>query len=471
MIRVPSWNRVPRRVGLALWLGLGPALIAGGAAAQGPGRSSTNSSIGSSTVSQAAERDSLSVADCARIAAEMSPEVQIALLAHGVARFDSLSAAGNRRPTVALVGSALVAPSGFYDPAVTNLGEYELKVGLAVPLRDGGNAARERSRASNLAQDALRVLDGSRLAAARRAAELAIETLLLREKQRSQSAALAWLEDLGHILDARVRGGTSGPSDRMRVDLEQNVVRAVLESTSLDLRIATRELGQLLGLPPGVGALVRTPAPGERGGPTAADSLRLVAGIAHLPEVRAGVLAQARARLDEADATHRRDLRLSLTADAGLAGTDLTRIVTPEMRAEDPQAGLGTRLHRDLGASVGVGFERPLFDATIAPTIEARRAGTAVATREAALLTDTQTRDLLDLLDRWRSAERRLETARIMSEGAETNLLRVKSLYAGGATGILELLDARRILDDAQDQLAEARAQSRNARSEVETRP
>jgi outer membrane protein TolC len=450
---------------LAVGLGLGKSLVPGLASAQ------ALAPADSSAVSADAGRDSLSLADCVRIAAEMSPEVQIAALAHGAARFDSISVSRNRRPTVALVGSALLAPSGFYDPAVTNLGEYQLKLGLSVPLLDGGSAGRDRARASNRAQDARRVLDQSRLDAARRAAELGIATLLLREKERSQSAALAWLEDLSHLLDARVRGGTSGASDRMRVDLERDAVQTALESARLDMRIAMRELGQLLGLPPGVGALVRTPAPDERGGPTAADSVRLVAGIARLPEVRASALARARAQLDQADAVHRKDLRLNLTADGGLAGTDLTRIATPEMKAEDPQAGIGKRLRRDLGASVGVGFERPILDATIAPTVEARRADAEAATREAALQVDTQTRDLLDLLDRWRCAERRLQAAETRVDGAGTNLIRVKSLYMGGATGILDLLDARRILDDAREQLAEARAQSRGARSEVETRP
>ena len=85
--------------------------------------------------------------------------------------------------------------------------------------------------------------------------------------------------------------------------------------------------------------------------------------------------------------------------------------------------------------------------------------------------TDAQMRGVLDLLDRWRSAERRRQEAESMAERAETNLLRGKSLYAAGATGLLDLLDARRTLDDARERLAEARAQCRAARLEAETRP
>jgi len=46
---------------------------------------------------------------------------------------------------------------------------------------------------------------------------------------------------------------------------------------------------------------------------------------------------------------------------------------------------------------------------------------------------------------------------------AEENLLRLRSLYAGGGAGLLELLDARRELDDARALLADARFEARQA--------
>ena len=58
-----------------------------------------------------------------------------------------------------------------------------------------------------------------------------------------------------------------------------------------------------------------------------------------------------------------------------------------------------------------------------------------------------------------------------MVERAETNLLRVKSLYVAGATGLLDLLDARRLLDDARERLADARSENRAAQHEAETGP
>jgi outer membrane protein TolC len=78
---------------------------------------------------------------------------------------------------------------------------------------------------------------------------------------------------------------------------------------------------------------------------------------------------------------------------------------------------------------------------------------------------------VLDLLDRWRSAAHRLRAQQDMVERSETNLLRVKSLYIAGATGLLDLLDARQLLDEARARLADARAENRMAQMEAETRP
>jgi outer membrane protein TolC len=415
--------------------------------------------------------DSLSIADCARLAREQAPGVRIAALARRAARFDSTAAWRNRRPVVSLVGSALLAPRGFYDPAFTNLGDYELKLGLSLPLLDGGTAKRERARATNEVRRAAFDLDRSARAAAVQAADLAIQILDLRERAHSGARALAWLTDLAGILESRVRGGTSGPSELMRVALERDAVETELAATRTELAIAARELGQALGLAPEVMPQVRAVAPDEDHGPTPGDSLRLLTGVARLPEVQLAGTAEVQAQLDQADAEHRKAMRADLSADAGLAGTDLTTAVPPDLKAEDPQATWGDRMRRDLGASVSLGFNRPLLDATVPPTIEARRAAAQAAALQRSVESDTQRRVVLDLLDHWRSAAHRLRAQQGMVERAETNLLRVKSLYIAGATGLLDLLDARQILDEARARLAEARAENRMAQMEAETRP
>ena len=55
-------------------------------------------------------------------------------------------------------------------------------------------------------------------------------------------------------------------------------------------------------------------------------------------------------------------------------------------------------------------------------------------------------------------------------EAAERSLLKVKSLYGGGATTLLDLLDAWRTYQDARERVEDARQQSRSSRFRVEDR-
>ena len=89
----------------------------------------------------------------------------------------------------------------------------------------------------------------------------------------------------------------------------------------------------------------------------------------------------------------------------------------------------------------------------------------------AATETDTQQRLALDLFDRWREAARRLRAEEEVVARAETNLIRMRSLYVAGAIALLDLLDARRTLDDARERCTDARAASRQSRVEAENRP
>ena len=80
----------------------------------------------------------LGVGDCVRLARQRAPEVRIAGAVRESAREDSLLHGFDQRPAYSLFGGTTVAPRSFYDPAATNLGEYELKAGMEWPLRDGG---------------------------------------------------------------------------------------------------------------------------------------------------------------------------------------------------------------------------------------------------------------------------------------------------------------------------------------------
>src|SRR5215831_11688957 len=173
----------------------------------------------------------LTVRECVHRARERAPEVRIALATALAARQDSAQHAFDQRPAYSVFGGALVAPSGFYDPALTNLGEYELKVGMDWPLRDAGVRAHGR-RAAEL--DARAALADQRLAtrdAGLRAGELALASVQLAEEARTQRESLDWLDRLAAELAAGARAGTRGKADAQRAALERDDAVSALETT------------------------------------------------------------------------------------------------------------------------------------------------------------------------------------------------------------------------------------------------
>ena len=420
----------------------------------------------------AAGADSLSLEECVRAARERAPGPQAAAADAAAAARESQSVARNGRPVFRAFGGATVAPKGFYDPIVTNLGEYSLKAGMDLPLLDGGGRGRARQRASNEA-----ALAGLEQARARReagdqAAELGADVLRLAEKEEVESASLEWLDRLAEILKPGVAAGQHSPGDLLRVALERDGVDASLSATRTGLAASRRELGQLLGLPPGVAPALRPPAPGEEPAPGAADSARVMAALEALPEVRIADLTQAQQRLDLEDVEGQNALGVDLSADAGLSGSDLTALVPEDLRLERPGATFLDRLlHRDLGASLTLELHRVVSDPTRGPAREARQLALRAAALRAAAERDTQRRLLLDLLGRWQSAALRRAALQALAARAEENLLRSKSLYVAGSFSLLELLDARRVAEDARERLADARAEERAARLEVSIRP
>ena len=162
---------------------------------------------------------------------------------------------------------------------------------------------------------------------------------------------------------------------------------------------------------------------------------------------------------------------MDFSLDAGLWGSDLTRATPEDLRAMDPDATFADRLRRDLGASASINLRAPVKTAGVGPSTRARTLALRAASLRSGAELIAQRRVALEILVRWRSAFRRLSTAREATVGAERNLLRVKSLYSGGAIRLLDLLDARRVYQDSRERLAEARQESRSAQFRAEDRP
>src|SRR5689334_16261876 len=295
---------------------------------------------------QARAGEALSVRDCVALARARAPEVRIARATSLAARQDSVGHSFDQRPSVSLFGGATVAPEGYYDPALTNLGEYELKLGMDWPLRDAGVRAHGRRTAE---LDARAALADQRLAtrdAGLRAGELALTVVELAEEARTQRESLAWLDRLAVELSADARAGTRGKADAQRAALERDDAVSALETTERAGHSVARELARWLAMPPDSMAEVSASEDELLGPPTVGDSVATLARYGAAPEVAQARIASERARLDLALARRRRETHLSLALDAGLWGGDLTTAVPPDVQQSNPNATFSDRLSR-----------------------------------------------------------------------------------------------------------------------------
>ncbi len=414
--------------------------------------------------------ESLTVEQCVALARREAPSVAAAGFDRKASEYDSMAIAANGRPALSLRSGAMVAPRGFYDPAVTNLGDYEMKAALEWTLADGGRRARERRRGALDLSAARNRLDLESLAAGRRAAELAVALLRSAESEANLRDSYEWLARLGALVRSGVASGSRSTSDSVRISLERDQVAADLETTLLDRQTAILDLQSLIGRDLLESATIVDPSAAIGREPTTSDSTRLLDSVERQPEVALARSNESAAHLNLLDARRSGAAQIDLSLDAGLAGTDLTGLVPADLRASDPGATVGDRLRRDLGASAAIRVSVPFLNSARRPTGSAREADVSASGLRSESARREQRTLALSLLARWRSNSRRTAAARITSDRAEVNLLKLKSLYAAGTSSLLDLLDARRVYDEARQRLTEARWEERLARFQVEDR-
>ena len=414
--------------------------------------------------------ESLTVRECVARARQRAPESRVASAERDAATWDSTATFRNRRVALSFQAGATVAPDHFYDPALTNLGEYALKLRADAPLLDGGARSRGRQHSALVAGESRVSLEQAGRDAGIRAGALAIEWLRLTEAESEQRQSVEWIEHLASVIESGVRSGMRGRADALRATLERDAASAELELTRRDRATVARELGRELGHGESSFPAVREESDAELKPPAESDSLALVGALGVAPEVRLAELGRVERRLDLEAAKRSSALQVNVAADAGLAGTDLTHVVPPDLRYLHPDATLSDRLQRDLGASLSLEFHMPLLDRSAANTVSARAAASRAQDLRWSTELEAQQRLGLELLARWRSAAARYAAALDVATRADEHLLRLESLHAAGSATLLELLDARRALDDAGGRLRDARAETLDARLESETR-
>jgi len=413
--------------------------------------------------------DSLTVRQCIALSQAIALEVRAADASFGAARLDASASRSNAHPELHLHSGAWIAPERSYDPAATNLGQYDLRLVGSMPLYDGGALRRERDRSGMSERLAQFDLTGTRRDVARRSAEFAVGILETTAGLRRRRESREWAESVLRNLQAGARAGVRSPSEAARLQLDLQSVSVELDDFESRLSQEGRELGALL-YPDSLGlsfTQVRDSTESEAA-PDGADSAAVILRYGESSEVTKASSEVEVARLELESARGLRAPKLGATLDAGLLGTDLTRAVPPDVPSNGGPATFSDRLRRDLGASFSLDFAWPLVQPGNSAAVQAREVALSAAELRARTAVSVARQAALDVLARWQAAARRLVSQRRAAELAESHAAREHSLYLSGAASLLELLDARRLLDDARDRAEAARADLRLARLQAE---
>ncbi len=270
----------------------------------------------------------------------------------------------------------------------------------------------------------------------------AYEYLLRREEAQAAADALALLEQTRERIKVRVETGETGKFDLIRADAEIVNARQREETARLQIAQAAISLNRLAAgmLPPrweldamldDVEAL------------PSLDALKLEA-VRKNPEIRflEAEFERNKSRITEAEASRLPGLELRLS----------------QLREHD--------VRQDL---VGFSVQLPLLDQKRGPRAE------AIAERErTSARLDGRRAELIQQLElAWRSVEIARVRVQALSEGAikaaEAALRVSEAAYRFGERGILEVLDAQRVLRSVRQDLLLARFQFQSSLIELDT--
>ncbi len=269
----------------------------------------------------------------------------------------------------------------------------------------------------------------------------AYEYLLRRLQAQEAAESLSLLEQTRERIKVRVETGETGKLDLIRADAEIVNASQREETARLQIRQAATTLNRLAAgmLPP------RWELDAELDDVVAVPALdQLKQDAARLnPEVRQleAELARTKARIEETNASLLPGLELRLS----------------QLREPDRRQDI-----------VGVSVQIPLFDQKRGPKAE------AIAERERTLVRlEGRRAELMQQLElAWRAVEIASVRVRALSEGAVRSAdaaLRVaEAAYRYGERGILEVLDAQRVLRSVRQDLLLARFELKAAQIELE---
>jgi cobalt-zinc-cadmium efflux system outer membrane protein len=400
-----------------------------------PASSAPAAPSGPTTPAPAAARPVLGVDELVELALRHNPGLRAAQQSRDAATAGVTSARTLPNPRIdALAGSNRARLPGITGGGVTGWGVSQLVENPA--LRE----ARVRAAQSGLGATAWQVAQAANELAAQ--VRLTAFELVLREEEAASAAdALALLEQIRERVKLRVDSGEAPRFDVIKADAEVINARQKFAAAQVQVEQAKLAIDRLAAgqLPPGwrVAAVLD-----DVGAPPPVAQL-----LAELPQRNPELqglrseLARRQASLEEVRASRFRgvELRVGQTRD-------------PEVRQ----------------SIVGAAIELPLFDRRVGPTAQAA----AELERARTLLEGRQ----VELAQQLQSAAKQIELAqsRVDALGrgavpeAEAVLRIAQAAYRFGERGILDLLDAQRLLRSVRSDLIEARFQLQAARIALE---
>ncbi len=390
----------------------------------------------------------LTLDDALRLARAANLKLPAAAAETEIAREKLREARAERWLKVAIEGDFIDAPAGSYDPILTNLGEERLQITGKQPLFDGG----EKRAAVSRAEAQIRAAD-ARFQIARRDLDLEVrsrfaEMLSAESEIAARRSGIARLEGYRGLLKSRRAAGQGVAADVLKTEVRLASEQAALIEAEQRRDEARLELNSLMGRDADAPLRVADLPP-----PQAPAAVRVAGDV---PEVAQAAAEISSAQADLLAARAQQRPHLFAAADAGLWGSDTTRLYPPDLRAEHAHPTLADRFRRDSGYSLSLNLSWPIFDfgSAAARTAQARLAVTqaqferAIQEREASL----QRAKALATVENLYREIGILSTA---APSARDSYLDVESRYRGGAATSLEVLDAYAAAVEADVRLAE----------------
>jgi cobalt-zinc-cadmium efflux system outer membrane protein len=336
--------------------------------------------------------------------------------------------------------ATLEEEEGFLSPGTA--ASKDLGVGLTLPfptkIKLAGDVARSDLRATEIAVQQLR----QEIAAQASQAYDALLVALRREEDLTQARALA--QDFVAKTEARERAGTVAHIDVLKARVDRAQTENDLIANERALATSRAALNRVLGRAPG--------APVE-----ATDALDVPP---PLPDLEALVQAAASARPEvQIVSEQQRGAHAATRLARQLWFPDLSLTLSRNYTAGDP-AAYSTQLSATLPLFFWQHRKGPVAEARhreweLQATERDVRAQVELDVRTAYATADTAQRQALYLRDQ------------LLPEAEEAYRIASTSYGLGGSSA-LDLLDAKRTLLDAQDQLAQALGTANDARADLE---